>query len=148
MAVSLVLVSHSQSLARGVKEVAEQMADSHVCIEPVGGIRDERSGEVLLGTDALQIATAIERCWSPAGVLILVDLGSAILSAELALEMLPGSMRQSCLISNAPLVEGAIVAALEASFDRPLAAVNQAAEAANTVQKIVRLATNEEQQAP
>ncbi len=143
--VGLVLVSHSQNLARGVKEVAAQMADPHVCIEPVGGILDAQSGEALLGTDALQIAAAIERCWSPAGVLILVDLGSAILSAELALEMLPGSMRQSCLISNAPLVEGAIVAALEASFDRPLAEVNRAAEAAINVQKIVRVAVSEEQ---
>ncbi len=114
------------------------MADAHVQIEPVGGIIDDRSGETVLGTDALHIAAAIERCWSPAGVLLLVDLGSAIMSAELALEMLPPAMRQGCLISNAPLVEGAIVAALEASFDRSLAEVNQAAEAASQIQKIVR----------
>jgi len=136
--VSLILVSHSHNLARGVKELADQMANPHVQIVPVGGIVDERTGETVLGTDAVQIVAAIERCWSPAGVLLFVDLGSAILSAELALEMLPAAMREVCLISNAPLVEGAIVAALEASFERSLMEVNQAAEAVSKIQKIVR----------
>ncbi len=136
--VSLVLVSHSHRLAIGVKEVASQMAEPHVQIEAVGGVIDTDSGEMLLGTDALQIVAAIERCWSPAGVLLLVDLGSAILSAELALEMLPAAIRQGCLISNAPLVEGAIVAALEASFDRSLADVNRVAEDARKIHKILR----------
>jgi dihydroxyacetone kinase phosphotransfer subunit len=136
--VSLVLVSHSQTLARGVKELADQMADQQVQIETVGGIVDDRSGETVLGTDAGEIVAAIERCWSPAGVLLLVDLGSAVLSAELALEMLPAAMQEHCLISNAPLVEGAVVAALEASLNHSLAAVNAAAEDACKIQKIVR----------
>ncbi|MEZ4728933.1 MAG: dihydroxyacetone kinase phosphoryl donor subunit DhaM [Caldilineaceae bacterium] len=136
--VSLVLVSHSQTLARGVKELADQMADQQVQIEAVGGIFDDRTGETVLGTDAAQIAAAIERCWSPAGVLLLVDLGSAVLSAELALELLSITMQEHCFISNAPLVEGAVVAALEASLHHPLAAVNQAAEEAGCLQKVVR----------
>jgi len=136
--VSLVLVSHSQTLARGVKEVADQMADPAVQIEVVGGLMDEQSGESLLGTDATQIAAAIERCWSPAGVLLLVDLGSAVMSAELALELLPPAMQEGCMISNAPLVEGAIVAAVEASLCHSLQVVNAAAEAAGNIQKVQR----------
>lgn len=136
--VSLVVVSHSQTLARGVKELADQMTDQQVQIEIVGGLVDDSSGATVLGTDAVQIAAAIERCWSPAGVLLLVDLGSAVLSAELALDLLPATMQVGCLISNAPLVEGTVVAALEASLKRSLAAVNRAAEDAGRIQKIVR----------
>ena len=135
--VSLVVVSHSLTLARGVKELADQMADRQVVIEVAAGIVDDRSGETVLGTDAAQIAAVIQRCWSPAGVLVLVDLGSAVLSAELALDLLPPAMQATCLISNAPLVEGALVAAVEASLTHPLAVVNQAAEDARHIQKIV-----------
>lgn len=136
--VSLVVVSHSQTLARGVKELADQMTDQQVQIEVVGGVVDHHSGTTVLGTDATQIAAAIERCWSPAGVLLLVDLGSAVLSAEMALDLLPATMQRCCLISNAPLVEGAVVAALEASLNHSLGAVNRAAEDAGKIQKIVR----------
>ncbi|MCE7987462.1 MAG: PTS-dependent dihydroxyacetone kinase phosphotransferase subunit DhaM [Caldilinea sp. CFX5] len=136
--VSLVIVSHSLTLARGVKEMADQMADQQVQIEIAAGLVDKQSGAPVLGTDAAQIAAAIQRCWTPAGVLILVDLGSAVLSAELALELLPATMQPSCLISNAPLVEGAFVAALEASLAHSLHAVNQAAEEACHLPKIVR----------
>ena len=65
-----------------------------------------------------------------------MDLGSAVMSAELALEMLPEQRRQKCLLSNAPLVEGAIVAALHASLGEPLQAVNAVAEAALSVPKL------------
>lgn len=136
--VSLVIVSHSLTLARGVKEMADQMADQQVQIEIAAGLVDERTGTALLGTDAAQIAAAIQRCWTLAGVLILVDLGSAILSAELALDLLPPELQPTCLISNAPLVEGAFVAALEASLGHSLLVVNAAAEATCQLPKIER----------
>ena len=136
--VSLVLVSHSLTLARGVKEMADQMADQQVQIEIAAGLVDERTGALVLGTDATQIADAIQRCWTPAGVLILVDLGSAVLSTELALELVPPEVQSACLISNAPLVEGALIAALEASLAHALPAVNQAAEGACHLPKVVR----------
>ena len=65
-----------------------------------------------------------------------MDLGSAVMSAELALEMLPEQRRQKCLLSNAPLVEGAIVAAIHASLGEPLQAVNAVAEAALSAPKL------------
>ncbi len=71
-------------------------------------------------------------------MLILVDLGSAILSAETALELLPDEQRERCLISNTPLVEGAVVAALEASLGHSLEDVNRAAEAVRNLDKVLR----------
>lgn len=135
--VSLVLISHSRALAAAVKDLALQMADGQVQIEAVGGVVD-RHGAVQLGTDAAAIATAITHCWSPAGVLLLVDLGSAVLSTELALELLPAPQAQCCLISNAPLVEGAIIATVEASLGHDLARVNAAAEGVVHIPKLMR----------
>ena len=142
--VNLVLVSHVQEIALGTKTLAEQMAGETVHIEAAGGIVDRRATDatgnplLVLGTDAERIMAAIKRCWSSAGVLLLVDLGSAVLSAELALELLDDEMRQQCLISNAPLVEGAVVAALEASLGHSLAVVNAAAEGITAIPKVIR----------
>lgn len=146
--ISLVLVSHAQSIALGTKMLAEQMTTDDVQIEAAGGIAinpanttshtPEDEQMLQLGTDAARIADAINRCWSPDGVLLLVDLGSAVLSAELALELLPDEMSKQCLISNAPLVEGAVIAALEASLGHALEAVNAAAEGVVQIPKVLR----------
>ena len=135
--VSLVLISHSRALATAVKELALQMADGQVQIEAVGGVIDHQ-GAVAFGTDATAIAAAISDCWSPAGVLLLVDLGSAVLSAELALELLPATHAAHCLISNAPLVEGAMIATVEASLGHGLTTVNAAAEGIVHIPKLIR----------
>jgi dihydroxyacetone kinase phosphotransfer subunit len=133
--VSLIIVSHSHQLAEGVKEMAEQMAGAGVQVAAVGGLIGD-SGEWLLGTDAMRIAAAIQAHWSEDGALLLIDMGSALFSAEQAIEFLPIDLSTRCTISNAPLVEGAIVAALEASMGRTLAAVNTAAEAAAQMHKL------------
>jgi len=67
-----------------------------------------------------------------------MDLGSAVMSAELAVEMLPPERAAQVLLSNAPLVEGAVVAAVEASIGRSLAEANEAAEGAAAMQKVER----------
>ena len=135
--VSLVIVSHCHQIAHGVKELADQMANGQIEIIAVGGIVVDGNAPIL-GTDAIRISEAIESAWTPDGVLLLVDLGSAILSTSLALDMLPDNMQETCLISNAPLVEGAVIAALEASINHPLELVNQAAEAASQYTKVNR----------
>lgn len=135
--VSLVIVSHCHQLAHGVKELADQMANGQIKIAAVGGIVVDDNPPAL-GTDAVRICEAVESIWTSSGVLLLVDLGSAILSTKLALDMLPDEMQETCLISNAPLVEGAVIAALEASIDHPLEAVNEAAEAASHYTKVKR----------
>ncbi len=123
--VSLVLVSHSRLVAEGVAELAAAMASS-VRIVPAGGLTPP---ETALGTDANRIAAAMRDAWSPAGVLVLMDLGSAILAAELAREMLGSELRALVRLSDAPLVEGAVAAAVSAQIGEPLSAVADAARA-------------------
>ncbi len=105
--VGLVVVSHSASLAEGVVELAREMGGEEVPIEAAGGLDD---GSV--GTDAARVHAAIERAMSEAGVLVLMDLGSALMSAEMATEMLEDGARVQ--LSEAPLVEGAVAAAAAA----------------------------------
>ncbi len=133
--VNLVIISHSAQLAEGVCEIAQQMAGDGVQIAAVGGLRTD-DGVSVLGTDPLRIAEAVRRLWTPAGVLLLVDMGSAVLSAEEGLALLPPGQQPCCRISNAPLVEGAIVAAVEAGLGHTLEQVNAAAEAASTLRKV------------
>jgi multiphosphoryl transfer protein len=102
--VGLVIVSHSAELAAGVVELAREMGGGDVPIEAAGGLDD---GSV--GTDAARVQAAIERATSADGVLVLMDLGSALMSAEMATELLGGDDR--VLLSEAPLVEGAVAAA-------------------------------------
>jgi phosphocarrier protein FPr len=122
MPVGLVIVAHSAQLARGVAELARQMA-AEVPIAAAGG-----AGNNILGTSVDTILEAIQSVDSPSGVLILLDMGSAILSTEMALEMLPDEQRQRVQLTFAPLVEGTIAAANEAAIGRTLAEVKQAAE--------------------
>ncbi len=133
--IGLVFVSHSRLIAEGVCRLAQQMSGDDVQMAPAGGMAED---ETLLGTDAMYIMAAIESVWSDDGVLILVDMGSAVMNAEIALEFLPGEKRNRCTISNAPLVEGAIVAAVHAGLGDTLHDVNVAAEAVLNARKIVR----------
>ena len=135
--ISLIFVSHCRDIAQGVLQLAVEMTQTPVSIGAVGGIPDGEGG-YRIGTDALSILNAIEENWNPDGVLLLVDLGSAVLSAETAIEFLAEEKQSACLISNAPLVEGAVIAALEASLQRSLHDVNRAAEAVRDLDKVTR----------
>ncbi|GIU98558.1 MAG: multiphosphoryl transfer protein [Actinomycetota bacterium] len=126
--VSLVLVSHSRRLAEGAAELARGMGGPDVRIETAGGLEAPEA----VGTDAALVLAAIERAWSEDGVLVLMDLGSAILSAEMALDMLPQERRAKVRLCAAPFVEGAVAAAVTARLGAPLDQV--AAEAAGGLQ--------------
>jgi phosphoenolpyruvate---glycerone phosphotransferase subunit DhaM len=128
--VSLVLVSHSRQLAEGVRELAAQMTQGKVKIAVAGGTADGR-----LGTDATAILGAIEEVRGPDGVLVLVDLGSAVLSTQMAIEQLADGGGR-VLMSNAPFVEGAVIAAVEASIDTDLDGVAAAALGAREMEKV------------
>ena len=129
--VGIVIVSHSAKVAEGVKEMAEQMAGSGQRIIAAGGLEDSS-----LGTDAIKISSAISAADSSDGVAVLVDLGSAVLSAETALELLDETVRQRVRIADAPLLEGSIVAAVQAAAGDPLTAVVAAAEETREFRKI------------
>ena len=128
--VGVVLVSHSARLAEGVVELAGQMTRGAVKLAAAGG--DAAGG---LGTDADRIAEAIRDVREDGGVLVLMDLGSAVMSAEMAAELLAGEAGE-VLLSNAPLVEGGVVAAVEASIGKDLHQVDEAAVQACSMRKV------------
>ena len=109
--VGIVIVSHSAAIAAGVVELAREMGGPDVALEAAGGM-DEPGHP--LGTDAVLVMAAIERAESGGGVLVLMDLGSAVMSAEAALELLPEGRVSAALLCEAPLVEGAVAAAVAA----------------------------------
>jgi dihydroxyacetone kinase phosphotransfer subunit len=121
--VGVVIVSHSPKVAEGAADMVRQMVGEEVPLAWTGG---NSSGG--LGTDVGQIMSAIDRAWSEAGVVVLVDLGGAETNSEMAIEMLPGDRRGKVLICNAPLVEGAVVAATEAAGGSSVETVRQTAE--------------------
>ena len=124
--VGIVVVSHSARLAEGVLELAREMAGDEVPMAAAGGL--DEPGEPL-GTDAVRVMTALQEVGEGAdgGTLVLMDLGSAVLSAETALDFLDDEARARVRLVAAPLVEGAVAAAAAA---RAGATLDEAAEEA------------------
>jgi phosphoenolpyruvate---glycerone phosphotransferase subunit DhaM len=121
--VGIVIVSHSPKVAEGAADMVRQMVGDNVPIAYAGGNPDGG-----LGTDVGAIMAAIERAWSEAGVVVLVDLGGAETNSEMAIEMLPVSRQSRVVVCNAPVVEGAVMAATEASGGSTLETVKRTAE--------------------
>ena len=108
--VGIVVVSHSRALAEAAVALAREMVQgSDVRIQVAAGL-----DETTFGTDAVAIAEAITAADGPAGVVVLMDLGSAVLSAELALELIEPEIADRVTLCPAPLVEGLVVAAVSA----------------------------------
>ncbi len=122
--VGLVLVSHSAELAAAVKALAEQQTQGRAAIAAVGGTGFP---DQPFGTDAMAILAAIQSVYSNDGVLVLMDLGSALMSAETALEFMEPDQAARVRLSPAPFIEGAMAAAVQASIGMDLDAA--AAEA-------------------
>ncbi len=139
----LVVVSHSRALADAAVALAREMLHGEpVRVEVAAGLDD-----TTFGTDATQIVTAIEAADQGQGVVVLMDLGSAVLSAELALELLDDDVRARVMLCPAPLVEGLVVAAVAAAAGADRDEV--AAEAAGALAgKTSHLAAPEPQAAP
>lgn len=124
--VGLVLVSHSQTLATGLLELIQQMAPNAAVALAAG----TENPDAPIGTDPMRVYQAIEAVYSEDGVLILMDLGSAIMSAEAALEFLEPHQQAPIDLCEAPLVEGALAAAVVAAGGADLARVMAEARAA------------------
>lgn len=107
--IGIVIVSHSAALAAGLRDVAVQMVRDQVPIAVAGGVGDDQAA---IGTDPLRVLQAIQSVYSEEGVVVLMDLGSAILGAETALELLPPEQRDHVHLCEAPLVEGTLAAAI------------------------------------
>jgi len=132
--VGIIIVAHSEQLAAGVCEVALQMAGGeNIPVIPAGGTEDGR-----LGTSLDKVLNALQQILGQGySALVLADLGSSIMVAEMALEYLPPEWREQVRLANAPLVEGALAAVVAASGGEGLEAVQYAAEQAARVSKIL-----------
>jgi phosphoenolpyruvate---glycerone phosphotransferase subunit DhaM len=135
--VGIVLVSHSAALAEGAAELAGQVGGGGVVIAAAGGTADGR-----LGTSAEKVAAAVRRASGGVGVLILPDLGSAVLTVKALLtdieddEIGAFGPLGPVEVADAPFVEGAVAAAVIAAAGAPLAAVRAAAEEARHARKL------------
>jgi phosphocarrier protein FPr len=125
--VGIVIVSHSAQLAAGVHELVTQMVQDRVPIAVAGGLDDPENP---IGTDPMRVLEAIEAAYSEDGVVVLMDLGSALLSAEMALEFLSPEQQANVHLCPAPLVEGAMAAAVQASLGSSVADVMREARSA------------------
>ncbi|MFQ5774317.1 MAG: dihydroxyacetone kinase phosphoryl donor subunit DhaM [Kiloniellaceae bacterium] len=121
--VGIVIVSHSPDVARGTADMVRQMVGEEVPLAWCGGNADGG-----LGTDVAAIKSAIERVYGPAGVVLLVDLGGAETNSEMAIELLTEDRRGRIVICNAPIVEGAVMASVEAAGGASLEQVRATAE--------------------
>jgi phosphoenolpyruvate---glycerone phosphotransferase subunit DhaM len=129
--VGIVLVSHSASLADGTAELAGQVGGGTVTIATAGGTDDGR-----LGTSIDKDAAAIQRADAGAGVLILPDLGSSVLTVRTLLADEPDNLPDQVAVADAPFVEGAVAAAVTAAAGGSLKAVLDAAQEARHARKL------------
>lgn len=125
--VGIVLVSHSATLAAGLGELLAQLGGGEVPVELAAGTEDGR-----IGTSPDLVTAALGRAERGDGVVVLADLGSAVLSVKVALE---DADETRTVLVDAPFVEGAVSAAVTASAGADLAAVVAAAREARDIPK-------------
>jgi PTS hybrid protein len=130
VSVGLVLVSHSALIAHGTARLARQMAPT-VRLVPAGGSGDGTLEDAGIGTSFDLVTAALAEAEGGDGVVVLADLGSAYLTAETALELLDDDARSRVRVVHAPLVEGAVAAAVAAEIGGTLEDVAAAAAAAS-----------------
>lgn len=126
--VGLVIVSHSEKVAQGVVELARQMAPE-VPMAPAGGLPDGG-----IGTDYQRIYDAVDQVKSDAGVVILFDMGSALMTTEMVMEEFPDVPIR---LADAPILEGTIAASVAASIGQELQQVLEAAHDAVETPKLL-----------
>ncbi len=127
--VGILIVSHSKKAAEGIYELAVQMAGEDHRVMAVGGMEDGS-----IGTDAIRIKEGIEKADDGDGVLLLADLGSGILSSQTAIDLLEEDIKVE--IADAPILEGAVSAAVQAAVGGTLEEVREAAELAKQISKL------------
>lgn len=128
--VGIVLVSHSAALAEGAAELAAQISGGTVAIIPAGGTDDGG-----LGTSSAKVERAVKLADGGAGVLILPDLGSAVLTVRVLLSE-PGDLPEPVELADAPFVEGVVAATVAAAGGADIMAVRAAAEEARDARKL------------
>jgi phosphoenolpyruvate---glycerone phosphotransferase subunit DhaM len=127
----LLVVSHSARIAEGLAELLSQVAGPAVSILAIGGASDGS-----LGTDGGRVLEALEAAGDGPGTVVLMDIGSSVLAVRAALAELEPHQLERIFVADAPLVEGALTAAVMASTGAPADVVAKAAEEARSATKL------------
>ena len=129
--ISIVIVSHSEKVAAGAAEIANEMNMGGIKIVPAGG-----TGAGGIGTNAELIMEALNSVSDSDAILVFADLGSSILSTETAMDMMEPEIAAKVRIVDAPVVEGAIVAAIQAGLTDNADEIVEAAVGAKNLPKV------------
>lgn len=128
--VNILIISHSLKIAEGTKELAEEMKQAEIDIQIAAGTNNGQ-----LGTDVNLIEQKLKSMDSQDGIVVLADLGSAVMSFNMVKEWLPEEKRNMIRLADAPIVEGAILAAVEASLGKNLEEVLATIEQKSIINK-------------
>ncbi|MFN2339808.1 MAG: dihydroxyacetone kinase phosphoryl donor subunit DhaM [Halanaerobium sp.] len=128
--VNILIISHSLKIAEGTKELAEEMKQAEIDIQTAGGTMDGQ-----LGTDADLIEKKLKKMDCQDGIVVLADLGSAVMSFRMVKEWLSAEKQKMIKLANAPIVEGAVLAAVEASLGKNLEEVLTTIEKKSIINK-------------
>ncbi len=129
--IGVVLVSHSEYIAKGLRDLVNEMNDGSVPVVAAGGADGGR-----IGTSAIRIQEAIESLEECEHILIYADLGSSILSAETAMDIIDEDLADKVQIVDAPIVEGALAGVVQAVISDDVDEVVRVSEEAAKVHKI------------
>ncbi|MCK8817460.1 PTS-dependent dihydroxyacetone kinase phosphotransferase subunit DhaM [Natroniella sulfidigena] len=129
--VGIVVVSHSYKIAQGIKELSQELIPRQIPLIAVGGTKDGR-----IGTEIDEIIEAVKHVYSEEGVIIIGDVGSSLINSKMALELLSLEGYEAVTVSEAPLVEGAMVATIESNLGKSLEGINQKIENQQAVELI------------
>lgn len=128
--VGIVLVSHSEKIVEGIIDLCMEMMQSKIALVNAAG-----TSEGKIGTDAMKIHSAIVEADSGDGVVLLADIGSAVMSTQMAMDFLDEAEKERVILADAPLVEGSIAACVQASIGSELEDVVKSAEQARNYSK-------------
>lgn len=128
--VSILIVSHSKEIAAGTKKLAEQMKQGDVEILAVGGTKE---GEI--GTDPDAIYSSLKKINKEDGVIVLADLGSAVMNINMIIDRFDEDIKKKIILADAPIVEGAVFATVEASVGEKLSNIVSSIETPNVIKK-------------
>ena len=129
--IGILVVSHSAKLAEGIVELAEQMNHGQTIILPAGGLESNE-----IGTNPLYIKQRLEELAACRHILVFVDLGSAILSTDSALELVDAPLKNKVTLVDAPIVEATVAAVIQAGISDDVAEIIHTAIAAKELQKL------------
>lgn len=128
---SIVLVSHSEKITDGAKELIEEMTGTAVRIYSAGGTEDGR-----LGTSVNKILKSLESSRDCKRILLFADIGSAVMNIEAALELVDEEIKEKCVFVDGPIVEGAFAAAVQSMVSDNLDDILREVEKMKTSSKI------------